>query len=150
STGIATEEDIRLAVDTCRAHGNDQIILLKCTSSYPAPLEEANMAMIPDLSKRFGVLSGLSDHTMGITVPVVATALGARVLEKHFILDRSIGGPDASFSLNENEFAAMVNAVREAEKARGSIDYALTEKQLKGRDFSRSLYAVRDINQGEV
>jgi pseudaminic acid synthase len=150
STGIATEEDIQLAVDTCRTQGNDQIILLKCTSSYPAPLEEANMVMIPDLATRFSVLSGLSDHTMGITVPIVATALGARVIEKHFILDRSIGGPDASFSLNEAEFAAMVKAVREAEKARGAIDYTLTDKQVKGRDFSRSLYVIKDIKKGEL
>jgi pseudaminic acid synthase len=150
STGIAGLEDIELAVNTCREADNDQIILLKCTSSYPAPIEEANLAMIPDLAKRFGVISGLSDHTMGITAPVAATVLGARVIEKHFILDRSIGGPDASFSLNEEEFTAMVKAVREAEVALGTVDYTITEKMKKSREFSRSLYVVEDIKAGEV
>lgn len=150
STGIATLEDIELAVETCRKVGNDQIILLKCTSSYPAPIEEANMAMIPELARRFNVISGLSDHTMGSTVPVVATALGAKVIEKHFILDRSIGGPDASFSMNEQEFTKMVRAVREAEQAVGAISYELTPKQMQGKQFSRSLYVVKDIKKGEV
>jgi pseudaminic acid synthase len=100
STGIAEMEDIKLAVETCRKAGNNQIALLKCTSSYPAPIEEANMMMVQDLAKRFNVISGLSDHTMGATVPIVATAFGAKIIEKHFILDRSIGGPDASFSMN--------------------------------------------------
>jgi pseudaminic acid synthase len=150
STGIAGEEDIALALNACRRQGNNQLALLKCTSSYPAPIDEANMIMVQDLKSRYGVVSGLSDHTMGITVPVVATAFGARIIEKHFILDRAIGGPDASFSLNEAEFKTMVTAVREAELAIGKIDYSLTEKQKKGREFSRSLYAIRDINKGEV
>jgi len=148
STGIAREEDIRLAVETCKNAGNDKIALLKCTSSYPAPLEEANMIMIKDLAEKFGVISGLSDHTMGNTVPVVATCFGACIIEKHFILDRSIGGPDASFSMNEQEFAEMVKAVREAEMAIGVVDYNLTPKQASGRDFSRSLYVVEDIPEG--
>jgi pseudaminic acid synthase len=130
--------------------GNHNIALLKCTSSYPAPIEEANISMIPDFKERFNVVSGLSDHTLGSTVPVVATTLGAKIIEKHFILDRAIGGPDASFSMNENEFAEMVKAVREAEKAVGEINYKPTEKQLKGRAFSRSLYVVKDIRKGEV
>jgi len=130
--------------------GNKQIILLKCTSSYPAPIEEANLAMIPDLAQRFGVITGLSDHTMGITSPVIATILGAKVIEKHFILDRSIGGPDASFSLNEKEFTEMVKAVREAEVAFGKVDYTLTEKMKKSRTFARSLYVVKDIKSGET
>ncbi|MDD3944499.1 MAG: pseudaminic acid synthase [Bacteroidales bacterium] len=150
STGIATDEDIQLAVDTCRVVGNNDITLLKCTSSYPAPIDEANLIMIPDLITRFGVKSGLSDHTIGTTAPIVATTLGAKVIEKHFIIDRSIGGPDASFSMNEAEFADMVKAVREAEKAIGVVDYTLTEKQQKGREFSRSLYVVEDIKAGEV
>lgn len=150
STGIAMLEDIELAVETCRRMNNDQVILLKCTSSYPAPIEEANLAMIPDLAMRFGVLAGLSDHTLGITVPIAATVLGARVIEKHFILDHSIGGPDASFSLDEAEFTSMVKAVREAGKAVGTIDYNLTEKQQKGRNFCRSLYVVEDIKAGET
>jgi pseudaminic acid synthase len=150
STGIATLEDIGLAVETCRKAGNNQITLLKCTSSYPAPIEEANMAMIPELARRFNVVSGLSDHTLGITVPLVAVALGAKVIEKHFILDRNIGGPDASFSVNEQEFTEMVKSVREAEKAVGSISYELTPKQIDGRQFCRSLYVVKDIKKGEV
>ena len=150
STGIATSEDIGLALDACRRMGNHNIALLKCTSSYPAPIEEANMAMIPDFNERFSVIPGLSDHTLGSTVPVVATTLGARIIEKHFILDRSIGGPDATFSMNEEEFTEMVKAVREAEKAVGQVSYKPTEKQIKGRAFSRSLYVVKDIKKGEV
>jgi len=150
STGIAAMEDIQLAVDTCRNVGNDQIVLLKCTSSYPAPIEEANMIMIKDLAKRFNVISGLSDHTIGATVPIIATAFGAKIIEKHFILDRSIGGPDASFSMNETEFTDMVKAIREAESAIGQLNYALTEKQLKGKDFSRSLYIVENVKVGDI
>lgn len=149
STGIARRADIELALETCRKAGNDNLILLKCTSSYPAPIEEANMAMIPRFAEDFEVLPGLSDHTMGATVPVVATSLGAKVIEKHFILDRSVGGPDASFSMNETEFKDMVKAVREAEKAIGQATYDLTEKQEQGRAFARSLYVAEDIEKGE-
>lgn len=150
STGIALLEDIELAVDACKRMGNKQIILLKCTSSYPAPLEEANLAMIPEMANRFGVITGLSDHTIGITAPIVAVSLGARLIEKHFIIDRSIGGPDASFSLNESEFTEMVKSVREAEKAIGKVDYNLSEKQKSSREFCRSLYVVKDIKAGEL
>jgi pseudaminic acid synthase len=150
STGIATNEDIDLALNACRRMGNNDIALLKCTSSYPAPMDEANMCMVKDLAERYDVISGLSDHTMGSTVPIVATCFGAKIIEKHFIIDRSIGGPDASFSMNELEFTAMVKSVREAEKAIGSINYALTDKQLKGRTFSRSLYVVEDMKAGEL
>jgi pseudaminic acid synthase len=149
STGIAEQEDIELALDACKRMGNTNIALLKCTSSYPAPINEANMCMVKDLSERYGVISGLSDHTMGNTVPVVATAMGAKIIEKHFILNRDIGGVDASFSMNEQEFTAMVKAVRQAETAIGVVDYTLTEKQRKGRDFCRSLYVVEDIKKGE-
>jgi pseudaminic acid synthase len=150
STGIATDEDIHQAIDACKKMGNDQIAILKCTSSYPAPIEEANMIMVKHMAECFQVITGLSDHTMGSTVPVVSVCFGAKIIEKHFILDRSIGGPDASFSLNENEFTAMVKAVREAELAVGVVDYNLTDKQKKGRDFSRSLYVVKDITAGEL
>lgn len=150
STGIAEQADIELALDACRRMGNNDIALLKCTSSYPAPIDEANMCMVKDLSERYNVISGLSDHTMGATVPVVATCFGAKIIEKHFILDRSIGGPDASFSMNENEFKAMVEAVREAESAIGHVDYTLTEKQVKGKDFSRSLYVVENLKAGDI
>ncbi|MDO9551545.1 pseudaminic acid synthase [Rhodonellum sp.] len=150
STGIATSEDIELALDACHRMGNLDIALLKCTSSYPAPIEEANICMIKDMADRYNVITGLSDHTMGSTAPVVATCFGAKIIEKHFILDRSIGGPDASFSMNESEFSEMVKAVRETEKAIGVVDYKLTDKQRKGRDFSRSLYVVEDIKAGEL
>ena len=108
------------------------------------------MCMIKDLAERFNVISGLSDHTIGSTVPIVATSLGAKIIEKHFIIDRSIGGPDASFSMNEQEFKEMVKAIREAESSIGRVNYKLTEKQKKGRDFSRSLYVVEDIKKGEI
>jgi len=150
STGIATVEDIELAINACHRMENFDIALLKCTSSYPAPIEEANMCMVKDLAERFNVISGLSDHTLGSTVPVVATCFGAKIIEKHFILDHSIGGPDASFSMDEKEFCEMVKSVREAEKAIGKVDYTLTDKQINGRNFSRSLYVVNDIKAGEV
>ena len=150
STGIATSDDIALALKTCKEEGNDQVSLLKCTSSYPAPMEEANLVMIRDLAQRFGVTSGLSDHTLGITAPVIAVTQGAKIIEKHFILDKSIGGPDASFSLDEIEFTQMVKAVRETELAIGEVDYTLTEKQQQGRNFSRSLYIAKDVNKGDL
>lgn len=150
STGIATYEDIELAVNTCRKVGNNDITLLKCTSSYPAPIEEANLVMMQRFAKDFDVKIGLSDHTLGTTVPVVATALGAQVIEKHFILDKSIGGADASFSLDEKEFSEMVAAVRNAENALGKESYSLTEKQIEGKAFARSLYVAEDIKAGEV
>jgi pseudaminic acid synthase len=150
STGIASYDDIHLAVETCRKVGNDNITLLKCTSSYPAPVAEANLAMMQQLAIDFKVKIGLSDHTLGSTVPVIATALGAEVIEKHFILDRSIGGPDASFSMNEIEFTAMVKAIREAEVAVGTTSYELSPKQVAGKDFSRSLYVAEAINKGDI
>lgn len=149
STGIAEIDDIELAIGACKRMGNYDIALLKCTSSYPAPIEEANLIMIKDMADRFGVVAGLSDHTTGSTAPIVATVMGARIIEKHFILDRAIGGADASFSMNEQEFTEMVKAVREAEKAIGTVDYKLTDKQKKGREFSRSLYVVKDMQAGE-
>lgn len=150
STGIATTEDIELAIDACKRMGNEDIALLKCTSSYPAPIEEANMCMVKDLAERYDVISGLSDHTIGSTVPLVSICFGAKVIEKHFILDRSIGGADASFSMNESEFSEMVKLVREAEKAIGKVSYDLTEKQKKGKDFSRSLYVVENMKADEI
>ena len=150
STGIAEVEDIKLALDACKRMGNSDVALLKCTSSYPAPINEANMLMVKDLAERFNVVSGLSDHTIGATVPIVATCFGAKIIEKHFILDKTIGGPDASFSMTEEEFTAMVFAVREAESAIGKVDYSLTEKQISGRDYCRSLYVVQDIKKGDI
>lgn len=150
STGIAGLEDIELALETCFKAGNKDITLLQCTSEYPAIPEHANLLMIPDLKERFKVKVGLSDHTMGIEAPVIATALGAKVIEKHFILDKKIGGPDAHFSLDENEFKQMVDAVRMAEKMLGKVNYELTDKKLKNREFSRSLFVAEDIKKDEV
>lgn len=150
STGIATEFDIEDAVKACRSVGNNNIILLKCTSAYPAPISEANLRTIPDLAARFGVLSGLSDHTCGIVSPVVAISQGACIIEKHFITDKSIGGPDSSFSLDMNEFKEMVQAIRDAEMALGDVNYTLSEKVSKNRIFARSLFITRDVKQGDL
>ena len=149
STGIATKSDIELAINTIRDVGNENITLLKCTSSYPAPLSESNLTMIDQLRKDFSVRVGLSDHTEGYIAPTVAVSLGAKLIEKHFILDKKIGGPDASFSLDFGEFKNMVNHIRDAEKTIGVKSYDLTQKQIKGRDFSRSLYIVEDVKAGE-
>ena len=150
STGIAEIEDIELAIETCKKVGNTDITILKCTSAYPADPSDANLLTIPDIKTRFGVKAGLSDHTMGIEGPIVAVVLGATVIEKHFILDKSIGGPDAHFSLDEKEFTEMVTAVRKAEQMIGNVDYEMTEKKKKSRQFSRSLFVVKNVKVGEV
>lgn len=150
STGVATYEDIQLAVKTCRAVGNNDITILKCTSAYPAPMDEANLIMMQQFARDFDVKVGLSDHTLGITLPVAATMLGASVIEKHFILDKSIGGPDSAFSLDEAEFTQMVKVVRDAQKAIGKVSYELTEKQKSGKQFSRSLYVSEDVKKGDI
>ncbi len=150
STGTAILDDIKLAVETCRKVGNNDITLLKCTSSYPAPIEEANLCMIPDMAKQFGVKTGLSDHTMGSIAAITAVALGASIIEKHFIIDRSIGGPDSAFSMNEPEFTQMVKDIRNTEKAIGKVDYELTEKMKSGRCFTRSLYVAENMKEGDI
>jgi pseudaminic acid synthase len=150
STGIATNEDIDLAIETCKEAGNDQIIILKCTSAYPAAPEDANLLTIPDIIKKYDVISGLSDHTMGIEAPVVAVTLGAKVIEKHFILNKDIGGPDAHFSLDEQEFTKMTKAIRRTEKLLGQVDYSMTEKKKTSREFSRSLFVVANVKKGDI
>lgn len=150
STGIATREDITEAIAACKRAGNSQIALLKCTSAYPAPFDAVDLRTLPDLERTFGVVAGLSDHTTGIAVPVAAVALGAKIIEKHIILDRTMGGPDAAFSLEPAEFKAMVTAVRQAESALGQVTYELSETVKKSRKFSRSLFVVKDIAAGET
>ncbi len=150
STGIATIDEIQDAVDICRSVGNDDIVLLKCTSSYPAPLEDANLKMIPNIAQTFDVVSGFSDHTLGSVAPIVAVTLGAKVIEKHFILNKSIGGADADFSMDKTEFAKMVKAIRDVEKLLGKVDYSMDEKKKKSRRFCRSLYVAKDIKKGEL
>ena len=150
STGIATEEDIRLALDTIRGEGCNDITLLKCTSAYPAPIEDANLLTMPDMKQRFGCKVGLSDHTEGSLVATAAVAMGAGVIEKHFIIDRSIGGPDAAFSMEEPDFKAMVDSIRLVEKAKGDVYYPTDPSKIKGRESSRSLYVAKDIKAGEM
>jgi pseudaminic acid synthase len=148
STGIADASDIQSAVDACRCMDNDDITLLQCTSSYPAPVELANLRMIPNLAETFNVKSGLSDHTPGSAVAIAAVALGATMVEKHFILDRDLGGPDSSFSMELQEFARMVSEIRIVEKALGRVDYSLTDKKQASRKLARSLFVVEDIPAG--
>ena len=150
STGIATVDEIQDVVNICRSVGNENITLLKCTSAYPAPLEEANLNMIPSLANTFDVISGFSDHTIGSTAPIAAVTLGAKVIEKHFILDKSIGGADADFSMEKEDFAKMVEQIRAVEKLLGKVDYSLTDKKKSSRQFSRSLYASKDIKKGDI
>ncbi len=150
STGMASEEEISEAFETARGVGATQIALLKCTSAYPAPPEEANLLTIPELARCFGCPVGLSDHTMGIAVPVVAVALGACIIEKHLCLRRADGGPDGAFSLEPQEFKAMVEAVRTAEKALGSVQLASGPREAHSRKFRRSLFVVEDMKKGEL
>jgi len=149
STGVAHLEDINEAIKTCRKAGNDQIVLLKCASSYPAKPEEMNLLTIPDMARRFKCQVGFSDHSMGSDAAVAAVAIGAKVIEKHFILDRKIGGPDSGFSMEPEEFKQMVESIRNTEKALGKISYELSEKSKKSREFSRSLFVVKDVKRGE-
>lgn len=150
STGIAMEEDIQLALDTIRSEGCNDITLLKCTSEYPATIEEANLLTIPDMKKKFGVRVGLSDHTEGAIVPMAAVALGAEVVEKHFIIDRSIGGPDSTFSMEATEFKKMVYYLRLVESSLGSVCYPSDPSEIKGRGSCRSLYIAEDVNAGDI
>lgn len=150
STGIAMTEDIELALETMRAEGCYDITLLKCTSAYPAPIEDANLRTIPDMKERFGVKVGLSDHTEGSIVPMAAVALGAEVVEKHFIIDRKIGGPDSAFSMEADEFHKMVEQIRLVEKSLGSVCYPTDVAKIRGRDACRSLYVAQDVKKGDV
>ena len=149
STGVADYQEIKDAVDTCRNAGNNDIILLKCTSSYPAPIEEANLLMIKKLSEDFNCITGLSDHTLSSITAVTSVALGAKVIEKHFILDKSINSPDAAFSLDEKEFKSLVDDIRTVEKSLGHIDYSISPAGQKNRHFMRSLYVIKDMKKGE-
>ncbi|MGJ1014232.1 pseudaminic acid synthase [Bacteroides salyersiae] len=147
STGVADLDDIQLALDTCYKEGNYDISLLKCTSEYPATYEQANLLTIPDMIHRFGIPVGVSDHTMGSLVPVVAVSLGATIVEKHFILSRTNGGPDSAFSMEPNEFREMVDSIRNVERTLGNVKYDITDYQ---RGKRRSLYARTDIHCGDV
>ena len=150
STGMASLTEIDSAVRAFRAAGGRDLALLKCNSGYPAPPEEMNLRTIPHLAAAFDVTVGLSDHTLSIAAAAAAVALGASIIEKHFTLRRSDGGPDAAFSLEPQEFKAMVTTVREIEKALGTVRYEPTEKELASRSFRRSLFVVEDVSEGEL
>ncbi|MBZ5679408.1 MAG: pseudaminic acid synthase [Acidobacteriia bacterium] len=150
STGMATQEEIDEAVETARRAGAREIALLKCTSAYPAPAEDMNLRTIPEMMRRYQLVVGLSDHTMGLAAPVAAVALGAGIIEKHLALSRSLPGPDSAFSLEPDEFKAMVEAVRVAEKALGEVHFGVSGKEAVGRPFRRSLFVVRDMIEGET
>ncbi len=150
STGMASVEEIEEALQSAREAGATQIALLKCTSAYPAPEEEMNLRTIPEMTRRFGVPVGLSDHTMGIAAPVAAVALGACIIEKHLTLSRATPGPDSAFSLEPHEFNAMVEAVRTAEKALGEPHFGVSGKEEASKVFRRSLFVVENVKQGEM
>jgi pseudaminic acid synthase len=150
STGMATAEEIEEAIQSARNAGATEIALLKCTSAYPATAEEMNLRTIPEMARRFAVPVGLSDHTMGIAAPVAAVALGACIIEKHLTLSRSTPGPDSAFSLEPEEFKAMVDAVRIAEKALGKVHVGVSDKEQASRMFRRSLFVVEDLKVGEA
>lgn len=150
ATGIARLADIELALDTCKEEGNDQIILLKCTSSYPAPYEDINLKTMVSMAETFDCLTGLSDHSMGHAVADAAVALGAKVVEKHLTLSRADGGADAAFSMEPAEFKTMVEDIRKIEKAVGRVTYELTEKQTREREHSRSLFVAKDMKAGDI
>ncbi|MGF1679613.1 MAG: pseudaminic acid synthase [Candidatus Methylacidiphilales bacterium] len=150
STGMATLEEIEEAVDVLRKNGCRELTLLKCTSAYPAPYHEMHLRTIPDMAQRFQVPVGLSDHTLGSEVAIAAVALGAGIIEKHFTLSRSDGGPDAAFSMETHEFKQMVSAIRNVEKSLGHVCYEVSEKEAASRVFRRSLFVVEDIKSGEV
>jgi len=150
STGASTFDEIEAAVAAVRAAGSQALALLKCTSAYPTPPDEMNLATIPHLAAAFDVPVGLSDHSLGIAAPVAAVALGACVVEKHLTLSRSVPSPDSAFSMEPDEFQAMVDAIREAQKALGEVSYEITEHEATSRAFRRSLYVVRDVKAGET
>ena len=150
ATGIAYPEDIERALSVCAEEGNQDVILLKCVSAYPTPYEYVNLNVIPTLAKTYDCLTGISDHTLGTIVSAGAVPLGIRMVEKHLTLRRSDGGPDSAFSMEPEEFAQMVQEIRILEKALGSPEYHLTDKQIEQRQGSRSLFVVKDIAEGEV
>ncbi len=150
ATGIAHLSDIELAVNTCKEEGNDEVILLKCTSAYPAPYEDVNLRTIPSLASTFDCIAGLSDHTMGSAVAGAAVALGAKVIEKHLTLRRADGGADSAFSMEPEEFKEMVQNIRKIELALGTVTYELTPKAAREREHSRSLFVAKDMKKGDI
>ncbi|MDD3167993.1 MAG: pseudaminic acid synthase [Eubacteriales bacterium] len=149
STGIATLEEIEEAVHACRRQGSSDITLLQCVVEYPAKAEHSNLAMMSDFKNRFSVKAGLSDHSLGHEAAVIAAAMQASMIEKHFILDHSISGPDADFSTDADEFREMVSNIRKTEQIIGEVSYELDESKMKTREFARSLFIVSDVKKGD-
>lgn len=149
ATGVAYLEDIERAVRVCKEEGNEQVILLKCTSTYPSPYEDMNLKVIPNMAEVFDCITGLSDHSLGSAAAVASVALGAKMVEKHLTLARADGGPDAAFSMEPAEFKRMVEEIRIVEKAVGRVTYKLTDKQKRSKEDSRSLFVVKDMKAGE-
>ena len=150
STGAASEEDIQLAIDTCKDQNNTNIALLKCTSAYPTPLEEVNLSAIKSIKEKYNVIVGLSDHTLGDLVPIGAVVMGAKIIEKHFILDKSIDTLDRDFSMDPGEFETMVRKIRDMEKALGTPELEIKGRMGNATKYRRSLFAVKDIKKGEL
>lgn len=150
STGVATKEDIELAIETCENIGNSNYIFLKCTSTYPTKWDQVDLRLIPKIREDFDCIVGLSDHSIGHLIPVTAVTLGARIIEKHFILDKSLGGPDAEFSMTPSEFKNMVIEVRRTEKALGRDNYKLDSEVSNSRKYARSLFVTEDVKKGEI
>jgi pseudaminic acid synthase len=150
STGMASLGEIEEAINAVKGEGNTNISILKCTSSYPAKYEEMNLKTIPNFKDTFNVPVGLSDHSLGSTASIVAVSLGASIIEKHFCISRDIENPDSSFSMEPNEFKKMVKSIREAEESLGKINFELTKSEKNNKIFSRSIFAVKDIEEGEL
>lgn len=150
STGMADAEEIQEAIDAARGAGCKELAILHCVSGYPAPAEDYNLKTLVDMQKRYGVLTGLSDHTLDNTTAIVSAALGASIIEKHFTLDRNGGGPDDSFSLEPAELAALCRDTKTAKAALGQVDYGRKSSELGNVKFRRSLYFVKDMKTGDV
>ncbi len=150
ATGIAYLEDMERALQVCKEEGNEQVVLLKCTSAYPSPYEEMNLKVIPNMAQVFDCITGLSDHSMGTAAAVASVALGAKMVEKHLTLSRADGGPDGAFSMEPDEFKKMVDEIRIVEKALGKVTYELSEKQKRSREDGRSLFVVKNMKEGEI
>ena len=150
ATGIAYLEDMERALQVCKEEGNEQVVLLKCTSAYPSPYEEMNLKVIPNMAQVFDCITGLSDHSMGTAAAVASVALGAKMVEKHLTLSRADGGPDGAFSMEPDEFKKMVDEIRSVEKALGKVTYELSEKQKRSREDGRSLFVVKNMKEGEI
>lgn len=150
STGIANEKDIENAINACKKMGNNDIYLLKCSSQYPARMEDVNLLTMVDMKQKYNLKTGLSDHTEGILVATTAAAMGASIIEKHFMLDEEIEGPDTSFSMLPTEFKTMIDEIRNIERIKGAVTYELDNRALESKKIQRSLFVISDVKKGDV